>query len=74
MVRKILNKKQEVYCASVGIGDNREFKLHGVNVGTIKRRYGNRAKGKVRVEIGAGHFKNYHMPLVVKSIKQSLSM
>lgn len=67
---KILNKKQEVYCTSVGIGDNREF------ITSWCKRWDDKnddmvtgLKGKARVDIGAGHFKNYHMPLVVKSYK-----
>lgn len=68
---KLLDKEYGVYCTSVGMGDNREF------VGSWSKRwddkhddvveFGNR--GKKRIDVGAGHFKNYHMPLVLKSYK-----
>ena len=71
MLDKILDKQYSVYCTSVGIGDNREY------VGSWTKRwddknddiveFGNR--GKKRIDVGSGHFKNYHMPLVLKSYK-----
>lgn len=71
MLSKILDKKYDVYCASVGIGENREFvtswtkKWHDKNDDIVK------IEGKKqRVDIGAGHFKNYHMPIILKSYKE----
>lgn len=65
---EVLDKKQGVYCTSIGIGENKEF------VGTWAKRWDDRHddivtgfKGITRVDIGAGHFKNYHMPIVLKS-------
>ena len=70
MLDPILNKKYGVYCTSCGIGDNKEF------VTSWAKRWDDKhddmvtgLKGKARVDVGAGHFKNYHMPLVVKSYK-----
>lgn len=69
-LREILDKKQGVYCTSIGIGDNREF------ITSWTKRWDDKNddmvtgfKGKVRVDVGSGHFKSYHMPLVLKSYK-----
>lgn len=71
MLSPILDKKYDVYCASVGIGDNREF------VTSWSKRWDDKnddmvvfEKGKPRIDIGSGHYKNYHMPLVMKSYKE----
>lgn len=66
-----LEKRFGVWCTSIGYGDNREF------VGSWTKRWDNKNddivnfgnKGKVRVDIACGYFKNYHMPLVIKSYK-----
>lgn len=66
---QILDKKQGVYCTSIGIGDNREY------ISSWCKRWDDKyddivkfkGKGKHRVDIGAGTFKSYHMPLVLKS-------
>jgi len=66
-----LVKQYGVWCASVGFGDNREA------VASWSKRWDDKnddivkfkGKGKARVDIGSGHFKNYHMPLVIKSYK-----
>jgi len=71
MLDPILDKKYGVYCTSIGIGDNRE------SVSSWAKRWDDKdedfikfkSKGKQRVDAGAGHFKNYHMPLVTKSYK-----
>lgn len=71
MLDPILDKQHGVYCTSIGIGDNREY------VGSWSKRWDDknddivkfRGKGKERVDIGAGFYKNYHMPLVLKSYK-----
>ena len=70
MLDPILDKKMGVYCTSCGMGDNKEF------VTSWSKRWDDKHddivtgfKGKARVDTGAGHFKNYHMPLVVKSYK-----
>lgn len=67
-----LDKKYGVWCASVGFGDNREF------VTSWTKRWENKyddiikfnEKAKMRVDIATGYFKNYHMPLIIKSYKQ----
>lgn len=68
----VLDKDLDVFCASYGFGNNKEFVT----------RWGKRfctkyddlinftGRGKQRIETGSGHFKNYHMPLVVKSFKE----
>lgn len=66
-----LEKQYGVWCASVGFGDNKEA------VTSWSKRWDDKnddivkfeGKGKARVDIGAGYYKNYHMPLVVKSYK-----
>ena len=71
MLDPILDRKHGVYCTSIGIGDNREY------VGSWAKRWEDkhedivkfRGKGKQRIDIGSGHYKNYHMPLVIKSYK-----
>lgn len=71
MMDPILDRKHGVYCTSVGLGDYREF------VGSWSKRWDDknddivkfRGKGKKRVDVGAGFYKNYHMPLVLKSYK-----
>lgn len=71
MLDPILDTRNGVYCTSIGIGDNREY------VGSWSKRWCDknedivkfRGKGKQRVDIGSGHYKNYHMPLVLKSYK-----
>jgi len=71
MLDPIIDKQYGVYCTSIGIGDNREY------VGSWAKRWDDKnddmvdfgGKGKERIDIGAGTFKNYHMPLVLKSYK-----
>ncbi len=71
MLDPILDTQNGVYCTSIGIGDNREY------VGSWSKRWCEKnedivnfkGKGKQRVDIGSGHYKNYHMPLVLKSYK-----
>lgn len=71
MLDPILDKQNGVYCASMGLGDNREY------VGSWSKRWDDKnddvvefkGRGKQRVDIGAGFYKNYHMPLVLKSYK-----
>lgn len=72
MLKEVLDKKQGVYCTSYAIGDNKEFvskwsKRFCVKNDDLVKYTG---KGKERLDIGAGHFKNYHMPLVVRSYKK----
>lgn len=66
---KILDKKYDVYCTSYGIGENKEFLVNWNK--RWESKYDNYVdlgkKGKV--DIGAGPFKNYHMPLIVHSYK-----
>lgn len=66
---KILDKKYDVYCTSYGMGDNREFLVNWNK--RWESKYDNYVdlgkKGKL--DIGAGYFKNYHMPLIVHSYK-----
>lgn len=67
----ILDKQNGVYCTSAGIGDNREY------VGSWAKRWDDKnddvvdfsTKGKERIDIGSGYFKNFHMPIVLKSYK-----
>lgn len=69
---KILDRKSDVYCTSVGIGDSREF------TGSWGKRWTNkdtdvikwRGRGKKRVDTGRGRYKNYHMPIILKSYKK----
>lgn len=69
MLDPIIDKQFGVYCTSIGIGDNRE------HVGSWSKRWDDKNddivkfKGKERVDIGSGFYKNYHMPLVLKSYK-----
>lgn len=71
MLDPILDRKYGVYCTSIGIGNNRE------SVTSWSKRWDDKnddivkfnGKGKERVDIGAGFYKNYHMPLVLKSYK-----
>ena len=65
---KILDKKYNVYCTSYGFGDNKEFLVNWNKRWDTK--YDNYVNlEKKRVDIGAGYFKNYHMPLIVHSYK-----
>ncbi len=71
MLDPIIDKQFGVYCTSIGIGDNRE------HVGSWSKRWDDknddivafRGRGKERIDIGSGFYKNYHMPLVLKSYK-----
>jgi len=69
MLNPILDKQSGVYCTSMGLGDNREY------VGSWSKRWDDKNddivefKGKQRIDIGSGYYKNYHMPLVLKSYK-----
>lgn len=72
ILSKILDKQYDVYCTSYGLGDNKEF------VGTWSKRFDTKnddlikheGKGKNRLDIGAGYYKNYHMPIILKSYKE----
>ena len=72
ILSKILDKQYDVYCTSYGLGDNKEF------VGTWSKKFDTKndylikheGKGKNRLDIGAGHYKNYHMPIILKSYKE----
>lgn len=72
LLNPILDTKLDVFCASYGFGKSTEFttrwckKFHTKDDDLILFK----GKGKQRVETGSGHFKNYHMPLVVKSFKE----
>ena len=67
----ILDKEKEVYCTSIGFGDCLE------SVTSWSKSFDSKnddiinftGKGKKRVDIGGGYFKNYHMPIVLKSFK-----
>jgi CRISPR type IV-associated protein Csf3 len=67
-----LDKKYGVYCASIGIGDHREF------MGSWCKRWDDKNddivkfsnKVKQRIDIGSGYFKSYHIPLIIKSYKE----
>lgn len=67
----ILDMRDGVYCTSIGLGENRESvgswtkRWDGANDDMVKFK----GKRKKRVDIGAGKYKNYHMPLVIKSYK-----
>lgn len=66
---KIIDKKYDVYCTSYGFGDNREFLVNwNKRFDTKYDNYVDLGK-KGRLDIGAGYFKNYHMPLIVRSYK-----
>lgn len=71
MLDPIIDKKHGVYCTSIGIGDNREYvsswtkKWDDKNDDLVNFKDG----VKQRVDIGSGHFKNYHMPMVMKTYK-----
>lgn len=68
----ILDMELDVFCASYGFGNSKEF------VTRWSKRFCNKndnlimftGKGKQRIETGSGHFKNYHMPLIVRSFKE----
>lgn len=71
MLSKVLDKQYGVYCTSYGFGNDRETisswsKRFDVKNDELIKFTG---KGKKRVDIGAGYFKNYHMPVVLKSVK-----
>ena len=70
ILESIIDKKYDVYCTSYGIGDNKEFLVNWNK--RWESKYDNYVdlgkKGKI--DIGAGYFKNYHMPLVVHSYKK----
>jgi len=65
------NKSLNVYHASVGFGANLE------SLCSWSKRWDNKyddivkfkGKTKGRIDIGAGYYKNYHMPIVIKSYK-----
>lgn len=65
----VLSKQCGVYCTSAGMGDCREFifswakRWDSKNDDIVKFE----GRGMERIDIGSGHFKNYHMPLVLKS-------
>lgn len=67
----ILDKQYGVYCTSAAVGNYREY------VGSWVKRWDDgdddivkfKKGGKERVDIGSGAFKNYHMPIVLKSYK-----
>jgi len=71
MLDPILDRKHNVYCTSIGIGEHRE------SVTSWTKRWDEKnddivkfnGKGKERVDIGSGFYKNYHMPVVIKSYK-----
>lgn len=68
---KILDKKYNVYCTSIGFGDYKE------GVCNWSKRFDTEnddliafsGKVKQRIDIGGGYFKNYHSPLNIKSYK-----
>lgn len=71
MLDEILDREKGVYCTSVGVGINRE------SISNWTKRWDEkhddivefRGRGKKRLDIGAGFYKNYHMPLNTKSFK-----
>lgn len=71
MLDPILDRKHNVYCTGIGIGEHRE------SVTSWTKRWDEKnddivkfnGKGKERVDIGSGFYKNYHMPVVTKSYK-----
>lgn len=68
-IGKLIDRKFDVFCASQGIGDNREFvsswvkRFDDKDTGLIKFK----GKGKKRLDVGGGPMKNYHMPIVLQS-------
>lgn len=72
MLGQILDKKNGVYCASAAIGNHREFVSHW------SKRWASKyddlvreeKRKKHRVDIGAGHFKGYRMPVVLKAVNK----
>lgn len=72
MLGTILDRKQGVFCTSIGIGDSREYvgswtKRWNAHDDDLVRFGGRKRK---RVDIGSGFYKNYHMPLVLNSYKE----
>lgn len=71
MLDPILDRKYGVYCTSIGIGEHKE------SVTSWSKRWDDKnddivefnGKGKERVDIGSGFYKNYHMPVVIQSYK-----
>lgn len=71
MLSLILDKQYGVYCTSYGFGNDREtisswskrFDVKNDDLIKFTR------KAKHRVDLGAGYFKNYHIPVVLKSVK-----
>lgn len=69
LLSPILDMKYGVYCASWGFGRYREF------VGSWAKRWDSKnddivkfaEKKRQRIDIGCGTFKNYHMPIIIKS-------
>lgn len=69
---KILDKKYNVYCTSIGFGDYKEgictwhksFNTKNDDLILFKRE-----KGKNRIDIGRGYFKSYNSSLTIKSYK-----
>ena len=69
---KVLDKKDGVFCTSIGFGESREFSSHW------SKKFDNKdddiikftGKGKKRIDIARGSLKNYHMPIVLNSYKQ----
>lgn len=69
ILSKIIDKKYDVYCTSYGFGDNKEFLVNWNKRWESKYDdYVDLGK-KGKLDIGAGYFKNYHMPLIVRSYK-----
>lgn len=71
MLSKVLDKQYGVYCTSYGFGNDRETisswsKRFDVKNDDLIKFTG---KAKHRVDLGAGYFKNYHIPVVLKSVK-----
>lgn len=71
MLGSILDKKYGVYCTSIGFGRYKE------STGSWAKKWEENyddlidfVKTKNRVDIGAGTYKNYHMPLVLKSYER----
>lgn len=67
-----LKKEYGVFCASIGYGDSFE------SIGSWTKRWDDKNddlvkfgdKVRNRVDLCTGHYKNYHMPLVIKSYKE----
>ena len=71
MLSAILDKQYGVYCTSYGFGNDRETisswsKRFDVKNDDLIKFTG---KAKHRVDLGAGYFQNYHIPIVLKSVK-----